>query len=137
MAITFQAQEGSSLLEVTVSGKLTHGDYDVFQPKVEEMVRQHGKIRVFFDMADFHGWETGAVWDDTKVAAKYFSDISRIAMVGDKTWQKGMSNFCRPFTKAEIHYFERSDIVRAYAWLESPGREVLGWTPVAAAHTHL
>jgi hypothetical protein len=44
--------------------------------------------------------------------------VERLAMVGDKKWEKGMSVFCKPFTTAKICYFDRADIADARAWLE-------------------
>ncbi len=77
----------------------------------------HGKISVLFEMVDFHGWGAGALWDDIKFDIKHFSDIDRLAMVGDKKWERGMSAFCRPFTSAKIQYFDRKDIGQAHTWL--------------------
>jgi hypothetical protein len=125
MPITLNQNEASNVLEVVVSGKLTHEDYETFVPRVEQMVKEHGKIRVLFDMVDFHGWEATALWDDTKFTFKHFSDISRIAMVGDKKWEKAMSAFCGPFTSAEVRYFDWSELNEARAWLEVPRKETL------------
>ena len=50
---------------------------------------------------------------------KHFADIERLAMVGEKKWQKVMARLCRPFTTAEVHYFERSDLATARNWLET------------------
>lgn len=123
MAIQLTETNGGKTLEVRVSGKLAHGDYQHFVPEFERLVKQHGKLRVLFEMSDFHGWEGGALWDDLKFELKHFADIERIAMVGDKKWEKGMSVFCKPFTTAKIRYFESgavSDsaaVSQARAWL--------------------
>ena len=87
-------------------------------PEFERLVKQHGKIRVLFDMADFHGWNAGALWDDIKFNLKHCSDIERLAMVGEKKWEQGMSVFCKPFTTAKIRYFDRPQAPDALAWLE-------------------
>ena len=115
MATHLSEENGGRLLEVRVSGKLTHDDYQHFVPAFERLVQQHGKIRVLFVMTDFHGWEAGALWDDIKFDLKHFSDIEKLAMVGEKMWEKGMSVFCRPFTSATIRFFD--DIEQARAWL--------------------
>ena len=101
-----------------MSCKLTHEDYEHFVPKCEEMFKQHGKIRVLFEMMDFHGWETAALWDDIKFDVKHFSDVERIAMVGEKKWEKGMTVFFGPFTKAKVRYFDRAKVGEARAWIE-------------------
>jgi hypothetical protein len=117
MAIQLTEANGGKLLEVHVSGKLTHDDYKRLVPTFERLVKQHGKLRVLFEMADFHGWEAGALWDDIKLDVQHFADIERLAMVGDKAWEKGMSVFCRPFTTATIRYFDRAAAADARAWL--------------------
>ncbi len=110
-------KNGGKILEVQVSNKLTARDYEFFVPEFERRVKSHGKISVLFDMVNFRGWEAGALWDDIKFDVKHFSDIDRLAMVGDKKWEKGMSAFCEPFTSAKIQYFDRKDFDQARAWL--------------------
>ena len=58
-------------------------------PEFEKQIGQHGKIRVLFQMDDFHGWNATALWEDIKLDYKHFSDIERIAMVGDKGLARG------------------------------------------------
>jgi len=59
--ITLAATEGSNLLSVKVSGKLTKENYEDFGPKVEALIHQHGKIRVLVELEDFHGWSAAAL----------------------------------------------------------------------------
>jgi hypothetical protein len=110
---------GDKVLDVQVSGKLAKSDYQHFVPEVERLIQQHGKIRILLEMNNFHGWDTGALWEDIKFDLKHFSHIERLAMVGDKRWQKGMSVFCRPFTTAKIKYFDRSHLEDARKWAEA------------------
>lgn len=118
MAIQLIERNNEKILEVQVSGKLVHDDYQHFVPQFERLLKQHGKIRVLFEMAGFHGWQAGALWDDIKFDLKHFSDIERLAMVGDKKWEKGMSVFCKPFTTAKIRYFDSAQVAEARSWLE-------------------
>jgi hypothetical protein len=117
MSIRLAEENDGKLLVVHVSGKLVAADYANFVSEFERLVRQHGKVRVLFDMTGFHGWEAGALWEDTKFAVKHFADIERLAMVGETTWQRGMAAFCKPFTKAAIRYFEHADVAEARQWL--------------------
>jgi hypothetical protein len=118
MAIQVNERNATKVMAVRVSGKLAKEDYESFVPEFERLVKQHGKIRVLFEMVDFHGWKAGALWQDLKFEFKHFSDIERLAMVGDKKWEKGMSVFCKPFTTAKIRYFDLARINEARAWLE-------------------
>jgi hypothetical protein len=117
MPIKLNEEIGGKLLAVRVSGKLAKADYERFVPEFERLVGLHGKLYVLFDLIDFHGWTAGALWEDTKFAMHHFSDIERLAVIGDKKWQKSMATFCKPFTKAEIKYFDRSLATEARKWL--------------------
>jgi len=119
MAVKLDEKSDGKVLEVRVTGKLAHEDYLYFVPKLEQMLKQHGRLRVLFDMAGFHGWEPRALWDDIKFDLKHFADVERLAMVGDKKWEKGMSLFCRPFTTAKIRYFDHTKADEAREWLEN------------------
>jgi hypothetical protein len=118
MSIQLSEENGGKVLSVHVSGKLAKADYEHFVPEFERLVQQHGKLRVLFDMTDFHGWEAGALWEDTKFAIHHFDDIARIAMVGEKKWQHGMASFCKPFTKATVRYFDHAGAAEARKWLD-------------------
>ena len=119
MAIEVQEETSSRLLIIRATGKLTKDDYRLFVPKVEELIRQFGKIRVVFEMRDFHGWDAGALWEDIKFDIRHFSDIESLALVGDKKWEKGMSMFCKPFTRARIKYFDLAEVYKAYEWIRA------------------
>ena len=119
MAIELKEKREGKLMEVHVSGKLGKADYEHFLPVVEKRISQHGRVDILLEMSDFHGWDAGAAWEDTKFAFRHFSDIGRLAVVGEKKWQEWMTTVCRPFTKAEIRYFDHASIAQAEAWLEA------------------
>jgi hypothetical protein len=116
MAIELSENPQQHLLEVKASGKLTAEDYHDFEPAVERMI-EAGKIKILFEMHDFHGWEMGAMWEDIKFATKHCRDIEKIAMVGEKTWEKWMATICRPFTMSKIKNFDAGGQDEARQWL--------------------
>jgi hypothetical protein len=117
--VTLKETNGGKVLEIQLTGKLAGEDYEHFVPAVERLVKAHGKIRLLVEMHDFHGWTAGALWQDIKFDAKHFSDIERLAIVGETKWQHGMAVFCKPFTAAKIRYFDRPAIDQAREWLAS------------------
>jgi hypothetical protein len=129
MGVVIQHEDGSKVLKVEISGKLTKEDYLTFVPELEKAIEEHGKISLLFQMSDFHGWSSGALWEDLKFDFRHFNDIERLAMVGEKEWQKGMSLFCKPFTTARIRYFDCHQLDQAWEWVRE-GIEV------EATHTH-
>ena len=116
MAVELVESSDGRTLEIQVTGKLTKEDYEHFVPRTEAMMEQ-GKIKILMTMHDFHGWDIGALWEDIKFDVKHFGDIERLAIVGDKQWEKGMAMFCKPFTTAKVQYFDISDIESARSWL--------------------
>jgi hypothetical protein len=60
-----------------------------------------------------------ALWEDIKFDIGQFSDIESLALVGDRKWEKGMRIFCKPFTKARIKYFDRTEIYETYEWIRA------------------
>ena len=117
MAIQLTTHEDQKLVELKVSGKLVKDDYAHFVPEIERLIRESGRLNILFEMQDFHGWELSALWEDTKFGLEHFRDISRLALVGDKKWEKGMSWFCKPFTTAEVRYFDKADREAAWLWV--------------------
>jgi hypothetical protein len=118
MPIQLNAEDGWKVLVVRVSSKLEQADYEHLVPVFERLVQNHGKLRVLFDMVDFHGWEAGALWEDIKFDFKHFDHIERLALVGERKWQHGMASFCKAFTTATIQYFDHADAAAARNWLD-------------------
>jgi hypothetical protein len=101
-----------------LSGKLHDEDYKHFVPLVDAAIAEEGKVRLLAWFHDFHGWDMHALWDDTKFSTTHCNKIERIALVGEKTWEEWMAKVCKPFTMAEIKYFDVSEIDFAWLWLE-------------------
>ena len=100
-----------------MTGLLHDEDYKMFVPRVDEAIADDGKVRILAQFHDFKGWDAHALWDDIKFATTHCAKIERIALVGEKTWERWMSKFCKPFTMAELKYFDASELDTAWAWL--------------------
>jgi|SRR5579862_5807684 len=120
MSIVLTEQPMKNILSVRVTGKLARDDYRRFVPEFDRLLQEHGKVRVLLEMVDFHGWKAGALWEDLKFDVRHFSHLERLAMVGERAWEKAMSIVCKPFTSATIRYFDHVDIAKAREWLGSP-----------------
>jgi hypothetical protein len=119
MAAELTEQNEGGYLEVRVTGTLERQDYERFEPVVERLIGEHGKVRILVQMHDFHGWDAGALWEDIKFDARHFKDIERLALVGEKRWEQGMALFCKPFTTAKVRYFDESELETARFWIAS------------------
>ncbi|QDT67026.1 SpoIIAA family protein [Calycomorphotria hydatis] len=117
MAVTVIEGVDGKAIEVRMNGTLTHEDYQHFVPVIEKRIEQSGKIRLLVILDDFDGWTAGAMWDDIKFDVKHFSDIERLAIVGETKWESAMATFCRPFTTAAIKYFDHAELKAAEEWI--------------------
>ncbi len=104
------------VLGFKLSGKLHDEDYKHFVPAIDAAAKD-GKVRLLAQFHDFHGWDAAALWDDIKFSTTHCTAFDRIALVGDKTWEKWMAKVCVPFTMAKVQYFDVSEMDKAWAWL--------------------
>ena len=111
-------ESSGKYLGFKMSGKLHDEDYKKFVPLVDAAIAQNGKVRLLALFEDFHGWDLHALWDDVKFATTHLTSLERIAMIGDKNWEKWMATFCKPFTLAKVRYFDVGDTAAAWAWLK-------------------
>jgi hypothetical protein len=100
-----------------MSGKLHDEDYKKFVPVVDSEIAKEGKINVLAQFHDFHGWDAKALWDDIKFSTTHCTKFKKIALVGEKSWEKWMAGVCKPFTMAKIKYFDVSEMEAAKKWL--------------------
>ena len=116
----FEVMEQSSgkVLGLKLSGKLLHEDYAQFVPKIEEIIAKYGSARCLVEMVDFGGIELRALWDELKFDTKHCGDMERCAVVGNKSWEKWMTNLSKPlFPAANMRYFDESEIDQAWEWI--------------------
>jgi len=57
-------------------------DYEEFVPKIEGLMADGSKIRLLVELIEFKGWTAGALWEDTKFAARHFNDLKKIKTSG-------------------------------------------------------
>jgi hypothetical protein len=123
--IQIKEEDGGKLVAVQVTGKLVKADYERCAPEFDRLIREHGKLRLLFELTDFHGLEAGALWSEIKLDIRHFADIERLAVVGDKKWEQGMVTFLKPFTKAATRYFNQADATEARKWLREEQPEIV------------
>src|SRR5262245_60636187 len=109
--------DSPKVLAFKMSGKLHDADYKTFVPLVDAAIAKDGKVRLLAQFHDFHGWDAKALWDDIKFSTTHCTKIDRIALVGEKAWEKWMATVCKPFTMAKIKYFDVGQIDAAKKWL--------------------
>lgn len=115
--IRLTEESEKTIITLIFKGKLEKEDYELFVPQVEKIMESRDKIRMFVELHDFKGWSAGALWEDTKFGIKHFNDIERLAILGEKKWEKPMAAFVKPFTTAQVKYFDMANREKAHEWI--------------------
>lgn len=117
-----EKMEGTSgnSIAFKVNGTIDTADYAVMVPEVERLIGEVGDINILLDLTRFH-WEKVSAWGaDFAFGAKYHKRIRRMAIVGDKKWQKWLTALVDPFYAREAKFFHSKDLEAAWAWLNEP-----------------
>lgn len=117
MAIQVADEGADGFSVVRVMGELAREDYPPFISEFQKLLARHSKLRILLDMSALEGWSADALWPELKFDAKHFSEIERLAAVGNKAWESGLMKMAKPFTSAEIRYFDVAESGAARDWL--------------------
>ncbi|AGA80642.1 MULTISPECIES: SpoIIAA family protein [Echinicola] len=98
-------------------GNLTELDMEKIHPLIHNILKTGKKVRWYFEMENFTGWSIEGLWADAKMDLSHAKDYEKIAMVGEKKWQDWITQFMKPFTNAEIRYFDRNEKESARQWI--------------------
>ncbi|HUH27798.1 MULTISPECIES: STAS/SEC14 domain-containing protein [Bacteroidota] len=107
-----------NIVATNASGKLRKEDIEKIHPLIHTILDKGMKVRWYFEMKDFTGWDPGLL-EDLKMDTAHAKDYEKIAMVGDKKWQNWITQFMKLFTNAEIKYFNIDQKEEAKNWIES------------------
>ena len=114
----FEVIESGNVIHIKANGKLVHDDYRQAIPKLDAVFEKYDKVRVCFEMTDFHGITPHAALDDLVFDIKHGKKVERLAVIGNTAWKKWLSKFCRiVFIHSEFRYFDTAEIDKAMEWL--------------------
>ena len=109
-------QSEGKVLGVRLQGRVTADDYAEIIPQMEQIIDQYGALRLLVELKGIQGMTPGAIWEDLKFDARHFRDCERMAIVGDKDWEKWLATLSKPFVSGEVRFFEFHDLREAWAW---------------------
>ncbi len=109
--------EYENVVAVRATGLLTDQDYKLFVPELEKIIREKGPVSVLIEFENFRGWEPKAMWADFRTGLEHGDDFEKIAIVGEKAWHHLFAVIAKPFTSAEVRYFDHNEIQRAWDWI--------------------
>lgn len=110
-------QSTETVLGYKISGDVTKADYQTLVPAVQAAVDAHGSISLLFDLTGFH-WEKVSAWGaDLGFGKKFHDSVEKMAIVGDKKWERHLAKLAQPYYAKQAQFFETDD--DAWTWLTS------------------
>jgi hypothetical protein len=109
------------ILVLRATSRLTDQDYkEVLIPRLEAILREHGKARVLLDLGDkFPGMDAAAVWDDLRLGLGHRHDFEKVGVVGGSHWIRPMLKMAALMMSGEIESFSPSERDRALEWIRA------------------
>ena len=105
-------------LKVTPPAKLKADDFASIAPQIDELIRQHGQIRLLIDATALHGWENAEALEKHILFVKdHQSKVRRIAIIAGHDWQHWIAAVVNLFVHPEIKAFSRDQEAAARQWL--------------------
>lgn len=115
---------GENIIATKANDLLGIKDYEKIHPFIHNIINTGKKVRWYFEMDDGSISNSTGFWEDGIIEIDYGNmkfthsdDIETIAIVGDKKWEKCMLSIMKPFTKANLRYFELSEKEKAKEWI--------------------
>jgi len=100
-------------------GRLSIDEYHDFLPILSELIRDQDRISLFVELEDFRGWDWESAREDYRFGLANQEHFERVAIVGEKNWQRWMTALANPFVSSEVRYFDQSQKQQAWDWLEA------------------
>jgi len=116
--MAMQIKTEGRIVEIKATGTLAKSDYERCALQAEPLIERYGKVRMLVELQDFQGWSAGGLWGDLKFDIKHFSDVERLAIIGESKWHEATTRFFKPFTRAEVRYFTHEQADEARRWIE-------------------
>jgi len=117
IGIAIKRNKKRLFIEITMLGKLTHEDYQVFVPMVDKALKKAKGIEadLLVDMRAFKGWEFMAAWDDFKFGVKHRNAFNKTAIVGDKNREDASTAMMSHLMSGKAKFFKGRE--KALSWL--------------------
>ena len=111
------------VLGFKVVGRMTADDIKAFEPQLEFVIaeRKHKPVGILADLSQMEGADFAARWKEMRFLQKHTDHIARMAVVGADKWEEivSMVTAGAAILEAETHYFEESQILRAWEWVRT------------------
>ena len=108
------------VLGIRMDGKIEIEDMNRVSTRVQEMLEEHDKIRIYVELESLGGITLEALWEDMKLGLQNFRHFSHKVVVTDKEWIGKVTPFLdRLFPSIKLRVFGREEREAALAWVRA------------------
>jgi len=116
---TIHLKRSGDVLIVQLIGKLEVSAYEGVDDRINDEFSRAQHPRLLLDLRDFDGWSgLSALSQHFSLVREHRRKPERIAVVGDKSWQRLAEKVLSQFVNAKTHFFDSDDYEGAIAWVE-------------------
>jgi len=99
-------------------GKLEASTYDNIDEKIADAFSRTDHPRLLLDLREFDGWSgLSALGQHLSLVNEHRRKPERVAVVGDKAWQRLAERIMSRFVNAKAKFFDADDYDGAQAWV--------------------
>ena len=111
-------QREGDVVTARLFGKLDPSAYDGVNEEIDKVMSHAEHVRLVLDLREFDGWSgLSALGDHLSLVREHYRVPERIAIVGDKAWQKMAGKIMARFVNAQTKFFDSGDYDGAVAWV--------------------
>jgi SpoIIAA-like len=115
-----QLKEGSgNILAFKIAGGMTKKPKEQICKVLEKQIRESGKIRLLLVIESQKIMDAESLLFDLDFTLTYTDKIERMAIIGNKVWEKTWSALFGLFSHIQTQYFDRSQIKAAWKWIHN------------------
>jgi hypothetical protein len=115
-----QLKEGSgNILGFKIVGGITKKQKERICKVLEKQISKSGKIRLVLVIEPHGKMDAESLLLDLNFTLIYSDKIERMAIIGNKLWEKTWIALFGLFSHIRTHYFDRSEIKAAWKWIQN------------------
>jgi len=113
--------DDTRVVGVRISGKITRPEFDLMVERLESVLTEYAKVRVYVELESFGGVAMDTLLEDLKFGLRHWHDVERKVVVSDADWVRRLGNLAsRLFSNIQVQVFERDQADQARAWICEP-----------------
>lgn len=111
---------GGSVIQVQLLGDVDAAAYQKAEGVLDAKIHDNDGFRLLLDLTQFTGWQgISALSAHFSLAREHAPIAERVAILGNKNWQRLAERVGGAFLKADVRFFDEADANTAKNWLTS------------------